>query len=447
MTGHRAMKSLAVALTASVVLPFSAPSLGHAGPAPSLCEQNDSRGPVPENFPMQACVDGDSIWLRNDLSVPVTIQVTGNIGDIQKVQIDQSPAAVATRLIKSDPNIIMPNDLVRIPIGEAEAKVSLINTDAGGTYIEAATLAAFTPAGTAGAVGQALAQLVVDTDNTARAYAECVIGKNALQRAGCEVKQLAATGFNTGKAIASGFAKGVAGLLVNTAFWVETVSKQVPDVSTILKGERNLIQGGRPQQPAPAEEPAPAPAPAEQPAPAPAPAEQPALAPAPVEQPAPAPANLIAVDAYSNYGDANKGHAMCRGNPNNALSMPGGRATQSFTVGSGVSTLDSALVQIDPDAAVTAYLALNVNGQLRAQATAAAAGDTRFYFSPVAVAVGDAVQIDLSFTASAGKIITVYTAGNPGGTFQAMNSCADGAPQVATSTTGLRALVSGTGTG
>ena len=155
---------------------------------------------------------------------------------------------------------------------------------------------------------------------------------------------------------------------------------------------------------------------------------------------APAPSR---VDAYSNYGPANAGHAMCRGNPGRPESMPGGTARQSLAVPNGVASLDTALVQIDPDSTVTAHLSLYVNGALRASADATAAGDTRFGFSSVAVSPGDQVVVSINFTASFGKIITVYTAGSPGGTFRASNSCSDGAPNDTDSTTGLRAVVSG----
>lgn len=192
-------------------------------------------------------------------------------------------------------------------------------------------------------------------------------------------------------------------------------------------------------EPAPQAQPAqPAqPEPTVNPAPAPAPAPQPEQAPPPAQSPSP-------VDAYTNYGDANAGHAMCRGNPGNARSMPGGVASQTFTVPAGVSTLSSALVQIDPDPAVTAQLALSVNGQTAAAAAAAAAGDTRFTFNPVPVHPGDSVVVTVAFTATTGKIITVYTAGNPGGVFSTSNSCPDGAPSVTRTDTGLRAVISGT---
>jgi hypothetical protein len=169
--------------------------------------------------------------------------------------------------------------------------------------------------------------------------------------------------------------------------------------------------------------------------------------PPPASNPASTPptqANPQSVNAYDNYGPANAGHAMCRGNPGRPESMPGGTASQTFTVPSGVASLSSALVQIDPDSTVTANLTVSVNGTAEATAAAAAAGDTNFSFASVPVQPGDSVTLSITFTATYGKIITVYTAGSPGGTFTASNSCSDGAPSLSTTATGLRAVVSGT---
>jgi hypothetical protein len=158
----------------------------------------------------------------------------------------------------------------------------------------------------------------------------------------------------------------------------------------------------------------------------------------------PPPANPQPADAYDNYGPANAGHAMCRGNPGRPESLPGGTASQTFTVPGGVATLSGALVQIDPDSTVTANLTVYVNGSAVASAAAAASGDTSFTFGPADVRAGDTVTISITFSATYGKIITVYTAGSPGGTFTASNSCSDGAPSLSTTATGLRAVVSGT---
>lgn len=149
------------------------------------------------------------------------------------------------------------------------------------------------------------------------------------------------------------------------------------------------------------------------------------------------------VNAYDNYGSANAGRAMCRGNPARPESMPGGTVRQSFTIGGQVATLSSATVQIDPDSRVSANLTLVLDGVPVASATSAASGDTNFSWSPVAVRSGQQATLQIYFTSSYGKIITVYTAGSPGGVFTTSNTCPDGAPSVTLSSTGLRAVVRG----
>jgi len=135
---------------------------------------------------------------------------------------------------------------------------------------------------------------------------------------------------------------------------------------------------------------------------------------------------------------------MCRGNPNSSRSMPGGVASQAFVVPQGVASITGAMVQIDPAAEVTAHLSVAIDGRVVVTADAAAAGDTTFSFGSTSVRPGQVVTLSISFTATSGKIITVYTVGNPGGTFSAANSCPDGAPSLTLSSTGLRAVVYGT---
>jgi surface antigen len=162
----------------------------------------------------------------------------------------------------------------------------------------------------------------------------------------------------------------------------------------------------------------------------------------PPADPGPDPARTQ-VEPYANYGPATAGIAMCRGNPANAASVPGGTATQTFIVPAGVASLDSATVQIDGDPSVSAHATLTVNGGASTAATAAAAGDTTFSFPAITVAQGDTVALSINFSATSGKITTVYTAGAVGGAFSASNSCPDGAANVSGGTAGLRATISG----
>ncbi len=193
--------------------------------------------------------------------------------------------------------------------------------------------------------------------------------------------------------------------------------------------------------------PSPTPLPTLKPSPSPSPPTIPSPSPSATELPSPVPSPTSPpsqpVDAYSNYGPANTGYPMCRGNPNNPLSVPGGTVSQTFSVPTGVASLNSALVQIDPDSRVTAHMTLAVNGNVVATADAAAIGDTQFSFGPISVSAGEVMTLSISFTATYGKIITVYTAGDPGGTFTTSNSCPEGASNVSLTSTGLRARVSG----
>lgn len=165
----------------------------------------------------------------------------------------------------------------------------------------------------------------------------------------------------------------------------------------------------------------------------------------PVVPPAPLPD--VRRDAYSNYGPASAGFLMCLGNPGRPESMPGGTVSQTFTVPAGMTSIDHALVQMDPDAILTrrtASMTVYVNGSPRASTAANPSGDTHFSFSSVGVSAGATVTISITFSGSFGKLIALYRAANVGGTLTASNSCPDGAASFA-SGDGLRAVVSGWG--
>lgn len=150
-----------------------------------------------------------------------------------------------------------------------------------------------------------------------------------------------------------------------------------------------------------------------------------------------------AFDFYSNYGqDGVTGFAVCRGNSDRPESWPGGQVTQSFTVAK-TGTITSVLAQVDPDSTVTAHAALLVNGATKATSDQLAAGDTRFAFGPVPVHAGDTVTFQVAFTATYGKIISMYYSAQQPGTLSVSNSCRDGAGTFSVGN-GLRAVVSGT---
>jgi hypothetical protein len=151
------------------------------------------------------------------------------------------------------------------------------------------------------------------------------------------------------------------------------------------------------------------------------------------------------VTAFNNYGTANEpGHPMCRGNGNDAASEPAGVVTQTFTVPAGVATLNSAKIQIDPAATVTANLTVS-DGGMSVTSSAVASGDTVFNFGALQVQPGDLVTMSLTFVSTSGSIITVYDAGasSMGGTMTVQNSCAADTTNWTSSNSALRAVVYG----
>lgn len=268
-------RALTIIIATLLVLGF-AQGAATAGPVRSLCSYDPARGEVPSDFGLQACVDGQGIWLRNDLSVPVTVRASGDVGDRANVEVDQTVAAILTRKLHGDSNVMMPNDLVRFPLGSGSAEVTLVDTAAGGKYILVTTLTKFLPTGASVAVYDALTQLVVDWDNAARSWMQCRQGKNVLQQTACDLRAAASMTYSLGKAIGMGLGRGALALVLNTADWGNTILKQAPDIGTIVHGARTLSQGARLAVPTTN-------------APIPPPAQAQAPAPPVIEAPAPAP--------------------------------------------------------------------------------------------------------------------------------------------------------------
>jgi hypothetical protein len=146
---------------------------------------------------------------------------------------------------------------------------------------------------------------------------------------------------------------------------------------------------------------------------------------------------------FDNYGAAvQPGIPMCLGNPGRPESLPGGVVTQTFAVPAGATSVDRAMVQIDPNGGATATATLS-GPSGSTTATATPVGDTVFTFSPLSVSGGSQVTLTITFSSTHGKLITVYKTGGPGGSFRVDNSCSDGAPTVDLTPYGLRATVSG----
>jgi hypothetical protein len=161
-----------------------------------------------------------------------------------------------------------------------------------------------------------------------------------------------------------------------------------------------------------------------------------------------APAAATVAYTYNNYGAENP-QPMCRGNPNypSGHDVPGGTFSQTMTVPAGVATINTVEIQIDPVPTETASLTLSVNGTPRASASATPNANTYFYLPNVAVSQGQSVAINVSLSDSGdnerGQIITIYHSGAGGGVFTWSNSCVQDDESGSSTSSTLRAVVSG----
>ena len=110
----------------------------NAGPAPGLCAMDTSRGGVPATFPIDACVNGKGVWLRNTMQVPVRFVRSGSLGAPTVTRLaNVTTAANVTWLVHGDRNeLLMPGQIVFMPLGSNDAAVNVgINTAAAQTYL------------------------------------------------------------------------------------------------------------------------------------------------------------------------------------------------------------------------------------------------------------------------------------------------------------------------
>jgi hypothetical protein len=154
-----------------------------------MCVMNQSRGSIPTRFALDSCVDGETIWLRDQLKAPVRFTVSGDVRTPVRVNVDHGFAALATRAAYPDRQLLLPSDKVRLPIGASAASVTLGSaSDVGGFYVLAVTLVTFLPGPPAKDIYEAYNDLAKRTFDAYGRYRDCLVGKNYVGQIGCKNK-------------------------------------------------------------------------------------------------------------------------------------------------------------------------------------------------------------------------------------------------------------------
>jgi hypothetical protein len=241
-------KVVTAGVTAAVLatgLSFAAAHLASAGPAPGMCSTNTTRGTIPANYAVDACFDGSTVYLRNNLTVALTVDVTGDTGNPSRSESDYGLAADATRLTSGDPFILLPGDTLRIPIGSGAASVRPVVSKKSGFYALATTAATFVPGDTA-AVVQAFTGMITELDADFGQYNDCLVGKNWVEQLACYALLDRNVGFAVSRAAVNGLAKGVLAALLAGDTFTKWAGVQVPNLTSVLAGPAFTISAVSP---------------------------------------------------------------------------------------------------------------------------------------------------------------------------------------------------------
>jgi hypothetical protein len=151
-----------------------------------LCSTNASRGSIPASFAVDACFDGQTLHIYNNTTVPLGVAVQGDIGSPKRKETDHGLAASATRLVSSDPDMLLPGDTLEFPVGPGAVSAKLRSTTKGSFYLLASAAQFYFPTGKA-AVLQAYVGMIKEVDEDFSQYYECEQSSSRIHRAGCHV--------------------------------------------------------------------------------------------------------------------------------------------------------------------------------------------------------------------------------------------------------------------
>ncbi len=234
--------------TATLVTVQAAPA--DAGPSAGLCQMDTSRGVVPDTFTVDACVDGRNIVLSNDLDIPLEMTITGASGAPVRplIQAENDLAAIMVRQADPDPMLLLPGDLVRIPIGSAAASVELTESDEDGSFAVAKSLAAAASVKDIKvSLYEDLADFYKDVSEAYIAYSGCLQGKAWYEQLGCREQldeQIAiAKVTNAAKALFAVLPEtDVISKLLDTATYDQYLADRSESQATLAQTQHTLTQ-------------------------------------------------------------------------------------------------------------------------------------------------------------------------------------------------------------
>jgi hypothetical protein len=240
-------------LTVTIVLAAASAAVSAvAGPAPGLCKMNTYRGAVPAKFFIDACIDGNNIWLYNTSTLVLRVARAGAVRKPHKVPSDLSLAADATRRRHGGEWVLMPGDKMQIPIGSGAAAINIGLSGPGERfYALANTVETFWPF--KDRIDE-YATLVADLNADFIMYKNCRAEHVRLGTVRCFAQFAAHLSATLAKVALAAAGKLLSTLLAENTFY-DWLKVQIPQVSSLLHSPEIKQAKAGPVSPSPSPSP------------------------------------------------------------------------------------------------------------------------------------------------------------------------------------------------
>jgi hypothetical protein len=220
------------------------------GLATGLCPgaQDTSRGGVPKNFIIDACVTNNVVWLRNSTQFAVLVTPTGSASKLSHDQSAVSIASKITRLEYSQANLLLPGDSGHVPIGAGIATVTVAGAQHISTFWAVTSYVdKILPLPKAVDISKSSAESVLDLTDEINddlwQYSDCVgdAGKSGVKKAACRALLVRNLTFAVGR---SAFHVAISAAKVNSLVgFVEAnwdLAKAVPSIAASLSANLTI---------------------------------------------------------------------------------------------------------------------------------------------------------------------------------------------------------------
>jgi hypothetical protein len=253
---------------------LSAPA--YAGEDKGLCDENHARGTIPGNFVLDACFDGQTLFLKNGTQFPVVLTLSGNtVGQPERYNrggatasswlmnfvkpgdFGRNPAINAADFREG---LIPPGYYVKAPTGDGEVKVhlDLAKSDVQKTYAIVEVLYRYLPANAGVDAVKTLGELIRELRDVGDQHLACLNRNGTWGDIGCSALLGRNVAFAFGRAAVglSGDAVNAVVSLFDAASWANAAAG---DLGNIQKSTRDFTIAAVPAPAAPprAEPPAP----------------------------------------------------------------------------------------------------------------------------------------------------------------------------------------------